>query len=67
MWSASYHLTEEISRFILSTGQVTRDEMNRLRHWLEVDRGVEFPARFSIKSSKRLQRTERSLTPNSTG
>jgi hypothetical protein len=25
-------------------GQVTRDEMNRLRHWLEVDRGVEFPA-----------------------
>jgi hypothetical protein len=25
-------------------GQVTRDEMNRLRHWLEVDRGVEFAA-----------------------
>lgn len=25
-------------------GQVTRDEMNRLRHWLELDRGVEFPA-----------------------
>lgn len=27
-----------------SDGQVTREEMERLRHWLEVDRGIDFPA-----------------------
>jgi len=38
---------EEVVSLLLELsedGQVTREEMERLRGWLEVDRGVDFPA-----------------------
>ena len=46
-------------------GNVTREEMDRLRAWLEVDRSVDFPAMpFFTKPSTRFRRTVRLLRTN---